>query len=526
MGVIRKQSTAHGFEGGVKCVCDVCSVDITATVHIRCAHEACHDYDLCVPCFSNGSSSHVHDPRTHPYHVIEQHSVPIFTEDWGADEELLLLEGAELYGLGSWADIAHHIGGYRTKDEVRDHYIATYIESSHFPLPERASPQDTTLLNTITREDFQANKKRRIEERKEAAKTAQPATPKQKPTASVPACHEVQGYMPGRQEFETEHANDAEDAVQHMQFEPGDGLNPDTAELDPEVGLKLTVMEIYNARLTARADRKKVLLEHHLLDYKKNMAAEKKLTKEEREIVNKTKPFARLMNHEDYDDFVQGLLREHNLRKAIGQLQEWRRMGLSDLSQGEKYEADKLQRAQRLQTANPLDRLASSRASKATPPVEGPSAAALLTAPELPPHLQARPGSSKLAASSPAAAAARAYHDGEAANGHSSGTATPTSQPARSRPGVQPLANVQPLKFESEVPTDWHLLTKEEQQLCASLRFYAKPYLVLKEQMLKEAIKQGGVLKKKAVKEMCKIDPNRAYKVYDFFVASGWISKG
>lgn len=93
-----------------------------------------------MPCFSSGASSHNHDPPTHPYQVIEQHSVPIFTEDWGADEEMLLLEGAELYGLGSWADIADHIGGYRNKEEVRDHYINTYIESSKFPCPNEQVP--------------------------------------------------------------------------------------------------------------------------------------------------------------------------------------------------------------------------------------------------------------------------------------------------------------------------------------------------------------------------------------------------
>lgn len=177
---------------------------------------------------------------------------------------MLLLEGAELYGLGSWADIADHIGGYRTKDEVRDHYISTYIESSKFPLPERASPNDHTLLDTISREQFQARKKRRIEERKELAKTAPPPAPKQKPNASTPACHEVQGFMPGRREFEVEYANDAEEAVQHMQFDPGDGVNPRTGEMDPETELKLTVMDIYNSRLTERVERKKILLQSTL----------------------------------------------------------------------------------------------------------------------------------------------------------------------------------------------------------------------------------------------------------------------
>ncbi|EPQ64290.1 Transcription coactivator component of the ADA and SAGA transcriptional adaptor-HAT complex, partial [Blumeria graminis f. sp. tritici 96224] len=126
---------------------------------IRCADSHCHDYDLCVLCFSNGETSHNHNPGTHPYRVIEQNSVPIYDKNWGADEELLLLEGAEIYGFGSWADIADHIGGYRNKDEVRAHYQKIYLDSPNFPLPLRASPQDTQLLDEISREEFQARKK-------------------------------------------------------------------------------------------------------------------------------------------------------------------------------------------------------------------------------------------------------------------------------------------------------------------------------------------------------------------------------
>ncbi|KAI9750646.1 MAG: Transcriptional adapter ada2 [Lichina confinis] len=531
MGVIRKKTASRGSEGGIKCICDVCSVDITSTVHIRCAHEACHEYDLCVPCFSNAASSPIHDPATHPYQVIEQNSVPIFTEDWGADEEMLLLEGAELYGLGSWADIADHIGGYRTKDEVRDHYIDTYVNSSRFPLPELASPDEPPLLRNTTREEFQARKKRRIEERKEAAKAAQPTTPKQKPTASVPACHDIQGYMPGRLEFEAEFANDAEDAVQHMQFDPGDGVNPRTKEMDPDMELKMTVMDIYNSRLTARVERKKVMFEHHLLEYKKNTAAEKKRSKEERELVNKCKPLGRATSHSDYDDLCGGVLHELNLRQAIGQLQEWRQNGLADLKSGERFEVERQQRLQRAQSsAHPFERLATSRASKATPPVEMPSASAALTAPELP-HRLPRSGSS-LGNGSPvggvgvgddAASAISQANDGSSMTPQLNGTAPRST-------ALQPLPNVQPLRFDGDSnvapPADWHLLTKDEQQLCSTLRLYPKPYLVIKEQLMKEAMKTGGVLKKKVVKEICRLDPIKAHRLFDFCVNSGWIVKG
>lgn len=446
--------------------------------------------------------------------MIEQNSVPIYENTWGADEELLLLEGAEIYGLGSWADIADHIGGYRNKDEVRDHYQRVYLESPRFPLPKRASPVDSDLSEESTRAKFQAQKKQRIEKRKEDAKNAPPATPKQKPTASVPACHEVQGYMPGRLEFETEYANEAEEAVQHMQFDPGDGLNPKTGEMEPEMELKMTVMDIYNSRLTARAERKKVIFEHKLLEYRKNAALDKKRTKEERDLLNKAKPFARMMNHDDFEEFNRGLIDELNLRQAVTQLQDWRQMRIGDLKSGEKYEQDKVLRAQKAQPMGSLDRerFATSQRSKTPHVVETPSGAAALIAPELPFRLQ-QSGLFSTPGASPK----------PLTNGHTNGTLTPIT--TKQKHVVQPLSGVSPLAMSQENAPDLHLLTKEEVELCRLLRMQPKPYLAIKEQILKEAVKVNGMLKKKQAKEICRLESQKGGRIFDFFLNSGWIGK-
>lgn len=493
--------------------------NVCAQVRIRCADQKCHEYDLCVPCFSDGKYTKEHDPQKHSFQVIEQHSIPIFTEGWGADEELALLEGAETYGLGSWADIADHIGGFREKDEVRDHYVDTYVRSSKFPLPEHCSPEDKEISQKIPREEFQARKKRRIEDRKEAARNAPPATPKQKPTASVPACHEVQGYMPGRLEFETEYFNEAEEAVQHMQFEPGDGTDPRTGQFDhdlkdPEMKLKMTVMEIYNSRLTARVERKKIIFEHKLLDYRENMKQDKKRTKEERDLVNKAKPFARMMKHDDFVELCAGLEKEQNLRQAIGQLQEWRQNQISDLNAGRKYEEEKHARAQKQAASGAFDRLAaSSRLPKPIPPVEVASEASALVSPDLPMrvhHGLITPASSV----SPT--------EKSLANGVSNGHAPVV--PQKPKFSASPLPGTVPLKFNSDTP-DLQLLTPDERELCSVLRIMPKPYNMIKNTMIAEAIKNGGSLKKKAAREICKIDQNKGARLFDFFVHAGWISK-
>lgn len=448
--------------------------------------------------------------------MIEQNSFPIFDREWGADEELLMIEGAEIYGLGSWADIADHIGGFREKDEVRDHYLNTFVSSTKFPLPKRCSPDDTELANEISREEFQSRKKRRIEDRKERTKNAPALQAKTKPTASVPSCHEIQGYMPGRLEFETEYANEAEEAVQHMQFDPGDGLNR-TGEMEPEMELKLTVMEIYNCRLTQRVDRKKVIFEHNLLDYRENTRIEKKRSKEERDLLQKAKPFARMMNGKDFEDLNQGLLDELNLRQAISQLQEWRSLKISTLKEGEKYESEKSTRIQKSIPMGSMDRerLANAPKSKQPPPPDPPSGAAVLIAPELTLRPVAQQPNGEV--NGDHKPLTNGHTNGvNGVNGH--GTPKPKVLPV-------PIPGLQPLLHSSVNNADMHLLTAEEVRLCEVVRLAPKPYLMIKEKILKEALKGNGSMKKKQAKEICRLDSQKGARIFDFFVNAGWVGK-
>ena len=360
------------------------------------------------------------------------------------------------------------------------------------------------MADEVPREIFQARKKRRIEERKEAAKSAPPATPKQKPTASVPACHEVQGYMPGRLEFESEFANEAEEAVQHMQFDPGEGFNPRTGEVEPEMELKMVVMDIYNSRLTARADRKKVIFEHGLLEYKRNTNMEKKKTKEEKALFDKAKPFARMMNHQDFADFAQSLNEEHNLRQAIAQLQDWRHTQVSNMKEGEKYEQEKQIRLAKPPPTGAFDRQAGVRTDKKAEQKVIPDLCVEYTAPELPIHMKPVPSATILQTPLPVAMnGANGQQKGPLTNGNVNVPALPTQ--LKTKYNFSSLPGVARVDWRPENATDLHLLTREEAELCSVLGIMPKPYLVMKEGIIKEAMKNGGVLKRKGVKEMCKV---------------------
>lgn len=235
--------------------------------------------------------------------------------------------------------------------------------------------------------------------------------------ASAPTCHDVAGFMPGRLEYETEYENDAETLVKDMEFgkvyqfggdeqpaaddapivevvkvEGEEAVLPTPPTPDEPEGdlvLKLAILEMFNERYDRRMAAKEIIFDRGLMNYRtvsrydhlgpesikthfivcwQIFANERKRSKEERDLVNRTKVFARIQTAQDHESFVDGLLckspftcsvakflsadsdiplyssDEAALRKRIADLQEYRRVGITTLAESEKYERDKAQR--------------------------------------------------------------------------------------------------------------------------------------------------------------------------------------
>lgn len=180
-------------------------------------------------------------------------------------------------------------------------------------------------------------------------------------------------------------------------------------------------------------------------------------------------------------------------------------MHITSLRAGEKYEQEKQHRQTRAPPLGQFDRLASSRIGKPTPPFEQPHAATALLAHELPMHIK-----------------------------QGSGLSTPPPDAVSAANGVQhtktkfvpkALPNTVPLKFGKDSKADLQLLTPEEIELCSTLRIMPKSYLALKEHLLREALKNGGALKKKVAKDLLKIDTAKSGQLFDYMVHSGWIAR-
>lgn len=426
--------------------CDVCSSDCTRRIRISCAE--CQDYDLCVPCFAAGKVSGKHEPW-HDYRVIEQHQYPVFDKDWGADEELFLIEGCQTLGLGNWQDIADFIEG-RSKEEVGEHYEKYYLNSEYYPLPDL-----NQTFPDVTITDFLKSRKRRFDNRKKL-----PLPPPKKMLTSQPLCSAIQKYMPGRLEFEEEAEDEAEKVVQDMEFEE------DEPEEDTE--LKLLILHIYNEKLTLRAERKRLIINDGLLDYKTNNAIDKKRSKEEKELYNKIKAFARTMTAKDFSDFSEDIVNEYKIRNRIHQLQVWRKNGITTLDDGEIYEREKI-----------------SRISKNA----GPQSSAALSSKER-----------------------HTLNSGRSNSRYSTPIDSKTKKKLNHSLDLLDISN----------SPDYALLSESEKILCQELRIYPKPYICIKELLFKELVNNSGRLNVDKLTSFIKLEPSKTVQLYQYFVDQKW----
>ena len=115
--------------------------------------------------------------------------------------------------------------------------------------------------------------------------------------------------MPKRGDFEHEYDNDAELILAEMEFNEDDN--------EEIIEMKHKILEIYNARLDQRIRRKKMVIEHDLLDFQTIIRKEKQLNKDEKVIYNLMKPFARFSTKEQHENLCQSLIGEKKLMKRI-----------------------------------------------------------------------------------------------------------------------------------------------------------------------------------------------------------------
>ncbi|KAL5769329.1 hypothetical protein ACOSQ2_016112 [Xanthoceras sorbifolium] len=476
-------SAGQGTSEGKRALyhCNYCYKDITGKVRIKCA--VCPDFDLCAECFSVGAEVHPHKSN-HPYRVMDNLAFPLLCPDWNADEEILLLEGIDMYGF-HWEEVVKHVGT-KTKEQCIDHYTNVYLKSPVFPLP------DMSHVAGKDRKDLLAEDKKGAsmfaglslkEKTEEPHKGGQPsgvnADPQQQRSskgkkkvsskAEGPSLAERSGYNSKRHEFDQEYDNDAEQMLADIEFK-----DTDTAD---ERELKLRMIRIYTKRVEERKRRKDFVIERNLLNPN---PFEKDLSAEERALCRQYDAFMRFHSKKDHEELLRTVISEHRTLKRIQQLKEARAAGCRTSAEADRYL--ELKRRREAEEA--------SRKAKESAQVRPSSSHD---------QQQQQGGSNVFMASGRPAAATRQQAAAAASSSSSSSH----------------LNDFDIMRFH-----EVRLLSEAEKRLCAELRLPPPFYLKMQE-VISRGVFSGKVTKKADAHRFFKIDPTIVDKVYDMLVKKG-----
>ena len=251
-----------------------------------------------------------------------------------------------------------------------------------------------------------------------------------------------------------------------------DDRAPDWDEDPADLGLKLAVLDMYEERLDRRARKKHFLFERNLVDYRRNLAAERRRPKEERELLARVKHFATMQTAEDFETFYAGLCYEEALKRAVRQLQQYRRMGVTTLADAARYDRESAERTKRL--------LAAAEGSLSS----------------LPPPMNAASGR---------------------------GRARERGTPADDELGTPGAAERPEQMFSFASAPGIQLLTPAEQRLCAALHILPQPFLVVKAAFLTSCYVQDKALTLEHLQRLVRVSPIKLSRVYDFFRQHGYL---
>ncbi|XP_028754929.1 transcriptional adapter ADA2b isoform X1 [Neltuma alba] len=395
-------AAGQGTSEGKKALyhCNYCNKDITGKIRIKCA--MCPDFDLCIECFSVGAEVTPHKSN-HPYRVMDNLSFPLICPDWNADDEILLLEGIEMYGLGNWAEVAEHVGT-KNKEACIEHYRNVYLNSKTFPLPDMSHVVGKNRKELLAMAKGQSDDKKGIPMGDLGIKEESPFSParvKVEDSHKAGKSSRLQSNL--NSESESGHSSGSHTAAtanqrasnvgrgkdgpgvikmedaQLEKYSGGNkpsssgnegpslvelsGYNPKRQEFDPEYDndaeqllaemefkdtdtddereLKLRILRIYSKRLDERKHRKDFILERNLL-YPNPF--EKDLTPEERTICRKYDVFMRFHTKEDHEELLKVVISEHRIRRRIEELQEARAAGCRTSTEADRYLEQKRRR--------------------------------------------------------------------------------------------------------------------------------------------------------------------------------------
>ncbi|GAV86755.1 Myb_DNA-binding domain-containing protein/ZZ domain-containing protein/SWIRM domain-containing protein [Cephalotus follicularis] len=539
-------STVQGLIDGKVALyhCNYCNKDISGVVRIKCV--VCPDFDLCIECFSVGAEVTPHKSN-HPYRVMDNLSFPLICPEWNADEEILLLEGIEMYGFGNWAEVAEHVGT-KSKLHCIDHYNAIYMNSPCFPLPDMShvmgkcreellamakghgegKKETPTLDELIVKEESPVSASVRYEvPRKEDQpyQFSSSLTAEAGPRMSLSSDNALSGahkkafnvvqIKDGIKEEETRAEVPSDRSIGEKKPRVSGDKGPSMTELsgynfkrqefeieydndaeqlladmefkdtdtDAERDLKLQVLRIYSKRLDERKRRKDFILERNLLY---SDPIEKNLSPDEREIYKRYKVFMRFHSKEEHEELLKSVIEEHRIVKRIQDLQEARAAGCLTAAEANRFLEEK--RKKEFEESGQRVRESSQ---------VGPSGKVLQKPNQLKGEMDDSPRG-----------VFRGFSGLQPGGMQSSLTVTGQVIPG----------SLDDWDITGFVGSD--LLAETEKQLCGEIRILPSHYLNMLQTLSVEVLK-GNISTKSDAHNLFKVDPSKVDRVYDMLVKKG-----
>lgn len=307
--------------------CSLCNRIIANERHARCMK--CPFFFQCLQCLSTNQEYDNHS-LDHEFLIVEPRQYPIFCQNWDVHDEILLLCGIKLFGIGNWNDIANYMKT-KTALDIETHYTAIYINSPNAPLPlpevrqqiprPLPPPYDTKPVESCPSE---AHEKHMLEKNK-----------KEKTNAA-----EYNGYMQYRHEFEIDYNNDAEYLVGKIEFKDGE-------ETKQSFKSKLSCLIAYNNVLAERKFRTKVIEDsdiHHKI-IKPSSKSEKELdprflggfSQEEKAADSAIISIAPYYGYEKTQKLANAIHQGIQFFNKIKQRNQWMKCGIKSLPEGILY---------------------------------------------------------------------------------------------------------------------------------------------------------------------------------------------
>ncbi|KAL8511388.1 hypothetical protein ACS0TY_017975 [Phlomoides rotata] len=448
---------------------------------------------------------------------------PLICPDWNADEEMLLLEGIEMYGLANWNEVAEHVGT-KNRSQCIEHYNKEYMNSTCFPLPDMSHVmgKNREELLAMAKEQSQTKKgatSGEVDLKEESPFSAGIKMEDQKKEGQAGRSSSsislevdtVAGSSIGKMSFGASKrtsgkapSNDGLDATKVEEFQSdrsigekkprtsGDegvsmlelsGYNSKRHEFDIEYDndaeqlladmefkdadtsaereMKIRVLRIYSKRLDERKRRKDFILERNLL-YPNSF--EKDLTLEEKELCKQYKVFMRFLSKEEHEQLLRSVVEERRILKRIRDLQEARSAGCRTSAEAERYTKEKKNR-------------------------EGGK------------HLQSRMNNQKGEVEVGSLSPSNNYKSPS----HGGGTESSDKWDVTELIGAD-------------------LLSEAEKELCGEIRTLPAHYLNMV-QAISMGILSGNISKKSDAHVLFNVDPTKVDKVYDMLIKKGIIAQ-